>query len=510
MKKSLLALTLLSVFVAGCGGGGSESSGSPSESNFTFGNLAGRAALTNPPLSTNSGAVIATSLTGNISALRLIDLQPTLQECRVLFGAKLISTATNLHSVNFDGTNLQNVALSGSSLTKPVVSPDGTKVAYDSTVAGDSEIIYLDLITGGAPVFLTANAVGDFAPQWSPDSQWIVFQNPTGIAKVNVATKAVTQLTTNPVGVLDQLPSWGKHGGNEWVYFSSNRDPDTFNHIYRVGVNGGAVTLFHSEASAHQLWPVFSPDGTTLMYNNDPSAGSNSLRTRPYAGVPITTVATDTPNDRAGWSPDGTMITFNKGERIFVANRNGSNPRELLPGIGAGFSSPSFLAPRTNVTLVGANPSVFSTQSIAGFIYTRSGANVRSCVGFRVTTPSSVVVTRQTLNDTTSPNLVYSIDADSVQNLIVAQSPLWSGNPVITTNAPANGALVDFDANTGQVVGIIPFNGTRAKPSIWQEGGSRIYRGTFTGVYDGSGKNLSPSGTSEVRIDIATGKITAA
>src|SRR5262249_10135818 len=135
-------------------------------------------------------------------------------------------------------------------------------------------------------------------------------------------------------------------------------------------------------------------------------------------------------------------------------------------------------------------------------------------VAFDATTPSSVVMTAQTAQSGSFPDLVFSVDADNIIKLAYANSGSWRGIRAIGSGTPvtaANGALVTINSTDGTVVLVLPFSGTRAtdsKPMVKQNGSSVTCSGHFLAAYDKDGKNVAPNGASIVTID-ANGKIVA-
>ena len=130
-------------------------------------------------------------------------------------------------------------------------------------------------------------------------------------------------------------------------------------------------------------------------------------------------------------------------------------------------------------------------------------------LGFDAATPLSAVVTEQTGLNSQGPNLVFSIDADIVTDISYAHAPYWKPTKVVgggTSIGNASGALVSLSSTSGKIVAVLPFTGARsAGTSVVDEGGTRVFRGEFLGVFDSSGKNLGPA--SEVRLDVESGEL---
>jgi hypothetical protein len=165
-------------------------------------------------------------------------------------------------------------------------------------------------------------------------------------------------------------------------------------------------------------------------------------------------------------------------------------------------------------TLVSSAGGLLGTHA-CGVIYSQDGKATTSVIAFDATTPSSVVMTAQTTANSTSPNLVFSIDADNITKLAYANGFAWRGIRAIGTSTPvtsANGALVSIDSSDGTVVGLLPFSGTRAansRPTVSDSGSIRTFSGHFLAVYDSKGSNLAPHGASTVRLDMKTKILTA-
>jgi len=132
-----------------------------------------------------------------------------------------------------DGRGPVKVTSFEKSLTgSPSWSPDGTQLAFDARPEGRSHI-YSIRLDGGLPRALTDGDFNDILPSWSRDDHWVYFgSNRSGswqIWKVPSNGGTPTQVTTQGgfVGV-------ESHKG-DWLYFTKSDKPG----VFRIPVAGG-------------------------------------------------------------------------------------------------------------------------------------------------------------------------------------------------------------------------------------------------------------------------------
>jgi len=172
----------------------------------------------------------------------------------------------------------------------PVLSPDGSRVAVAIRNATTSDI-WIQRVTGGAPVKLTFVNRSNDEPAWSPDGRSVSFISGVG------NTGAV---------------------GDVWVR----------------SVDGAATNSVLVDADRPISEQVWAPDGRTLLVRTTtPSAGAGDiLMARPSSGsAPLPLVATKSTEYNPVVSPDGKWLAY-------VSNETGQLEVYVVPFPEAGSS----------------------------------------------------------------------------------------------------------------------------------------------------------------------------
>lgn len=82
---------------------------------------------------------------------------------------------TQLWLVKADGSDARQLTYSGKSDTHPRWSPDGSKILFESSRDGSSQLYVMDLKAGGEPHKVTSISSGASGGIWSPDGKHIAF-----------------------------------------------------------------------------------------------------------------------------------------------------------------------------------------------------------------------------------------------------------------------------------------------------------------------------------------------
>lgn len=229
-------------------------------------------------------------------------------------------SAIVFHSQRENGTGIWKVPRLGGTPTMvvanaddPAVSPDGTRLAVSLEVdSGEPNIAVVDLFSPSQITALTDSHDGLWghrSPAWSPDGEWICYNDFRDLWIVPAEGGETRRLTADSGG--DKDPVWSP--GGRYIYFSSRRE-DT-RALWRVRTQGASpqrVTV----GTGPEVQPSLSQDGsllayTTFVHNLDPVL------------VDLETGdVTRTRGSRTDW---GARITPDNSGFVFVSDRVGSH-----------------------------------------------------------------------------------------------------------------------------------------------------------------------------------------
>ena len=261
-------------------------------------------------------------------------------------GANARIVPASVYVVNADGTGARTLTHRALAFdASPAWSPDGARIAFESTFEG-KRAIWVMQADGLGLRRLTDGPSSDFAPAWSPDGGRIAFMSDRDgneeVYVIGADGSGMRRLTNNPEP--DGFPAWSPDGAR--MAFVSARDgqpgvwvmsPDGSNQ--RRLVPGPAVTAR----------PAWSPDGRQIAFASDRDGGNLDIFVAPApaaptdAGPPPTKVITSPGLDgEPAWSPDGSKLAFasdrDGAPQVYVANRDGSGvvrltskPRSFTP-----------------------------------------------------------------------------------------------------------------------------------------------------------------------------------
>ena len=257
----------------------------------------------------------------------------------------IIRVSTDAAGAQGNGTSFSTV--------NPVFSPDGTKIAFYSEasnlVAGDTnnagDIFVKNLVTGAITRVSTdaAGAQGGGVsrhPMFSPDGSKIAFDSSAAnlvpgdnngandIFVKDLATGAITR-TGGVTSSSSSSPVFSPDGSK--IAFSSNAaalvagDNNSAADIFIKDLTTGTITRVSTDAAGNErnaasIEPVFSPDGSKVAFSSIPTGDSNGILdifVKDIATGQITKVSTAANGAQGNsfssepvFSPDGSKIAF--------------------------------------------------------------------------------------------------------------------------------------------------------------------------------------------------------
>jgi dipeptidyl aminopeptidase/acylaminoacyl peptidase len=254
-----------------------------------------------------------------------------------------------LWSIASDGTDLRPLTPPNENIISPRWSNDGKQLLYASRRDAGVQI-YVQWMDSGqiAKVTSVRSTPKDMA--WSPDRKWIAF-----VMLVPTETKPFAELPSKPEGA-----EWGKPAKviQKLLYREDGEGylEDGFHHIFVVPVEGGTPQQITHGSFNHAGPLSWSPDSKAILFsaNRHPDWEFDPLNTEVYevtleSGAIKALTNRKGPDQSPAVSPDGKLIVcvgFDdrlqgyQVSHLYVMNRDGSQPRVLLPDLDRDVEGP--------------------------------------------------------------------------------------------------------------------------------------------------------------------------
>ncbi len=177
--------------------------------------------------------------------------------------------AAGLYLLDLDQGRFQAVSTRGTNFA-PSFSPDGKKLAFCSTMDGNSEI-YLANSDGKNVHRLTFNSAIDTAPSWSPTNREIAFTSDrSGTPQIYIMDAEGTNVRRVSFGgnYFDK-PAWSPTGDR---IVCASRVENIFD-LYVLNLRTKAFTKL-TESNARNESPSWSPDGRHIVFASNLKGGT--------------------------------------------------------------------------------------------------------------------------------------------------------------------------------------------------------------------------------------------
>jgi TolB protein len=230
--------------------------------------------------------------------------------------------------MNLDGTGV--VAITGADANRYSGSTATglQKLVYESLQTGDSEV-FASNFDGSSPVNLTNNMADDLNPVMSADGSKVAFYS-TRMGTLGLYLMSSTgtglQTVTTMTGLLDDFGLGVNTDGSKVVFVAA---PSGVTQIYIANSDGTGLANLSNNLNDDDESPCFSPDGSTILF-----ARLNSLYTMSTTGTNKTLLFTGlTSVTYPSYTSDGSKIVFrmlvNGAWDLFVMNANGTGLTNL-------------------------------------------------------------------------------------------------------------------------------------------------------------------------------------
>jgi hypothetical protein len=227
----------------------------------------------------------------------------------------LINGVSKPYLMDRDGRNKRDVSGSGDGFAYGYsVSPDGKKISYHENYQ-----IFVSETNGTKKLQIQTGNAFNFAPQWSPDSEWLLFVSGEHYdCHPHLVRKDGSRLTKladrgGYRGVVERLihpdfhsessdiPVWSSDGRS--VFYTAKVQHSV--ELMRVDLDGKVTQLTRSKPGTRHYHPAASPDGKWILFGSDRS-GTMQLHIATIDGQashPITSVASGNCAMHGYWQP---------------------------------------------------------------------------------------------------------------------------------------------------------------------------------------------------------------
>ncbi|MHB8790486.1 MAG: CARDB domain-containing protein [Desulfobulbaceae bacterium] len=195
----------------------------------------------------------------------------------------------------------------------PVVSPDGTKIAYYyEDNAGVFKVGLYDIIAGTTAWLTTPSDVKEFDPAWSKDGTKVVFDSDRGngfydIWLHDLENGETTRVTEDFEGFYPEISYDG-----QTISFSSWDNANSDQNLYLVDVNGGPPVLLEADVDYSGYYPSveWSPRTSQLAFTANRDGMYDIYVLDVDTGETRRLTETDAIETYLQWSPDGRQIAY--------------------------------------------------------------------------------------------------------------------------------------------------------------------------------------------------------
>jgi eukaryotic-like serine/threonine-protein kinase len=211
------------------------------------------------------------------------DFNPALSPdgSRIAFNSDRDGTTHSIYTMNLDGSDIRRITQGGSNDRSPAYSPDGSMIVFQSDREGGREHLWVVPVGGGEARQLTRGPQNDTAPNWSRDGTRIVYQSDAGggvthLFVVDARGGTPRQITDGPAR--DNRPVWSPDGKQiAFARFTNNQW-----NIHVMNADGSDIRKLTD--GSFNINPSWSPDGKQILFQSDRENGQQQVFVMPAEG----------------------------------------------------------------------------------------------------------------------------------------------------------------------------------------------------------------------------------
>ncbi|HEX2167067.1 MAG TPA: S41 family peptidase, partial [Longimicrobiales bacterium] len=233
--------------------------------------------------------------------------------------------------------------------SRPLYSPDGSLLAFNSNRNGGDDVFLMDLATGDVRR-LTHDSGSEDLTGWSGDSEWVYFTSsgedvsgmsdvfrvsasggtPMAVAADRYETEFFAAPSPHDRGVI-AIATRGRMAQGQWWRNGHSHIDEAEIWTVRAATSSGATPTYAKvSVGGKNLWPMWGAGGATIHFMSDRSGAENLWTVAPNGGQASQLTSFD--DGRVLWpsiSADGRTIAFERDFAIWTVDVDSRAVREL-------------------------------------------------------------------------------------------------------------------------------------------------------------------------------------